>query len=67
MKKKVCNTCGYTGTKPHDLYDCMDVLDPTWMYKWWREIKKEKSGMNHTTSSFVRWSKKFPVILILSL
>ena len=60
-----CGMCGLEDKKIHsDIYDCQDLQDPTWMYKWLKEIKKER-GHTYTPSRFVRWSKKFPILLYL--
>lgn len=59
-----CKRCGYEGKKEHnDLYDCQDYLDPTWMYKWFVNLKKEKS--EPYLSDFAKWSKKYLILFLL--
>ena len=52
-----CSKCGYKGkSNHHDLYDCVDFLDPLWMGKWLNNMLKESK--EPYVSNFVKWSKK---------
>ena len=50
-------------TKHESIYDCCDIVDPNWMIKWARNLKKNQK--KKTESNFVKWSKNLILIILM--